>query len=112
MRSLVLALLTGCSSLVVGVHNKPPQMCSRSAGYIDAVLATTGVAGGITLLVLRGEAGTDEHGAAASGLAAMAGASFVFALFEALQASHGVRVAERCEALRAKYKGRTRAPVW
>lgn len=112
MRTLVVVAvaglvgLGGCSFLTAKSRNDPRVGCSRTVGRIDAGLAIAGVAGIVALVALRAAdpPGEGDHGNQnlATGLQVTGLAGF--SLLEAIQASYGLRVADRCQTTRTQLR--------
>ena len=107
MRILVvgLLLLGGCSWLTARAPNNPRVGCTRTPGRIDAGVALISAGLVATAIIYRAANPiTDEgdHGnkALSTGLAVTSSATL--GIIEAIQAAYGLRVADRCQAERAK----------
>lgn len=108
MRSLALALLlTGCSWLTARSHNDPRVGCTRTPGRIDAGLAIAGGGMAAVAIVMRAidPPAEGDHGNKGLETGLLVTTGLGVAIIELIQSSYGLRVADRCEADRARITG-------
>lgn len=107
MRTLAIVLVLaagGCSWVTARANNNPRVGCSRTTGRIDLVFAIASAAGIVSVVAYNkiDPPSEGDHGGQRELTGLATGALLVFGLVEALQASYGLGVADRCEAGRAK----------
>jgi predicted small integral membrane protein len=97
-------MLGGCSWLTARATNDPRVGCSRSAGRADAVIALVGVATLVTAIVtsVADPPGEGDHTGKGARTKVLFSAGLGVAILEAVQSNYGLRVADRCQAERAK----------
>ncbi len=107
MRMLVLAvvaLLSGCSWLTARANNNPRVGCSRTSGRIDAGIALVALAGMATTIIASAAnpPGEGDHSGQGVKTSILFTTSLAAAILFVVQSSYGLRVADRCQAERAK----------
>jgi hypothetical protein len=104
MAFVALLLAGGCSWITARGSNDPRVGCSRTSGRIDAVIAVAGAVGVATAIALRVQdpAGEGDHGNKGITTSLQILGGLTVAVVELIQSNYGLRVADRCEAERAK----------